>query len=376
MRFRSIVRTLHRWLGLTSGLLVFVVALSGSLYVFEREFRDWLDRYRHVDPGSGPLLPPSELRTIAERQLPGESAARMYYQGPRRAAFAQFGNIKTQNYKLVFLNPYDGCVLKVKDMNYDFFHVVFSLHYRLLLRPDLGTTIVDTATLVFVVVLISGLVNWWPRTRAAIGQRLRIKWQTVWRRRNYDLHNVLGFYVLPVSLVVALTGLVWGFAWVNHAVRWFASGSWTGPLASESAAYDMPTPTGSPIQNLDAAWKRIAEDHHDAEELIVFFPSPSQATIRFVVNPQRYTYYKTDHFDFDPITLAATSGKDSWGRYENATLAGIVRRANYDIHIGAILGPPGKMIAFLAGLVTASLPVTGFLIWWGKRRRTKACPPG
>jgi hypothetical protein len=30
----------------------------------------------------------------------------------------------------VFLNPYDGRVLKVKDMNHDFFHIVFSLHYR------------------------------------------------------------------------------------------------------------------------------------------------------------------------------------------------------------------------------------------------------
>jgi uncharacterized iron-regulated membrane protein len=131
----------------------------------------------------------------------------------------------------------------------------------------------------------------------------------------------------------------------------------------------MPIPATSPIQNLDAAWERISEDHHDAEELIVFFPSKSQATIRFVVNPQRYTYYKTDHYDFDPITLAAAPVHDSWGKYEDATLAGIVRRANYDIHIGAILGLPGKIIAFLAGLVAASLPVTGFLIWRGKGQR-------
>lgn len=374
MTFRSIARRLHLWLGMTTGLVVFVVALSGSLYVFEREIRDWLDPYRHVEAGSGPLLPPSRLRSIAEQQLPGETAARVYYQGPRRAAFVQFGNIKTQYYKLVFLNPYDGRVLQVKDMNHDFFHIIFSLHYRLLLRPDLGTTIVDCATLVFVAILISGLINWWPRSRAAIRQRLRITWRTLWRRRNYDLHNVLGFYVFPAALLIALTGLVWGFDWFNHTVRWFASGSWTGALASQPAEHDMPAPASSPSQNVDAAWERLWRDEPNAEEMIVFFPSNSQATIRFVVNPQRYTYYTTDHYDFDPHTLAAEPGRDSWGKYEHATAAGLARRANFDVHIGAILGLPGKIVAFLASLIVASLPVTGFFIWWGKRKRPDSCP--
>jgi uncharacterized iron-regulated membrane protein len=43
---------------------------------------------------------------------------------------------------------------------------------------------------------------------------------------------------------------------------------------------------------------------------------------------------------------------------------------NYDIHVGAIGGLTGKIIAFIASLVCASLPVTGFLIWWGKRRKS------
>ena len=48
-----------------------------------------------------------------------------------------------------------------------------------------------------------------------------------------------------------------------------------------------------------------------------------------------------------------------------------VIRANYDIHVGSILGIPGKIIAFLASLICASLPVTGFLIWWEKRKKKK-----
>lgn len=47
---------------------------------------------------------------------------------------------------------------------------------------------------------------------------------------------------------------------------------------------------------------------------------------------------------------------------------------NYDIHIGAIGGLTGKIIAFIASLICASLPVTGFLVWWLKRDRL--LPPG
>ena len=42
---------------------------------------------------------------------------------------------------------------------------------------------------------------------------------------------------------------------------------------------------------------------------------------------------------------------------------------NYDIHIGAVLGYPGRIAAFLAALIAASLPITGLLIWLGKRKK-------
>jgi uncharacterized iron-regulated membrane protein len=47
---------------------------------------------------------------------------------------------------------------------------------------------------------------------------------------------------------------------------------------------------------------------------------------------------------------------------------------NYDIHVGAILGFPGKVLAFLASLIAASLPVTGFMIWWGRRKKPHPNP--
>ncbi len=44
---------------------------------------------------------------------------------------------------------------------------------------------------------------------------------------------------------------------------------------------------------------------------------------------------------------------------------------NYDIHVGAVLGLPGKIMAFFASLIAASLPVTGFYVWCGRKKKKK-----
>ncbi|MGN6343213.1 MAG: PepSY domain-containing protein [Ginsengibacter sp.] len=42
---------------------------------------------------------------------------------------------------------------------------------------------------------------------------------------------------------------------------------------------------------------------------------------------------------------------------------------NYDVHVGTVLGLAGKVLAFFASLIAASLPVTGFYIWCGKKHK-------
>ena len=367
MTFRKAIRKVHLCLGMGAGLLVFVIGLSGSAYVFEKEIRDSVEDYRYVEPQPGPMLPPSTLASIAERQLPDEQFGRVKYEGPRRAACVQSGGHKSQHFKLVYIDPYDGRVLKVKDMNHDFLHIIFSLHYRLLLRPDVGRTIVDYATLIFVAILVTGMINWWPRNWAAARRCFAIKWKARWRRRNYDLHRVLGIYAFSVMLLLALTGMVWGFDSFNDAVYWLASGGETRPAYVPPVSADQSRAIASPLENVDAMWAQLAERHPDAKQMFVSLPSTPDASIRYTVNPDRSTYYRTDHYYFDQYSLTELPMRHSWAKYKDATLANMLRRMNYDIHRGAILGLPGKILMFVASLIATSLPVTGFLIWWGTR---------
>ncbi len=74
-------------------------------------------------------------------------------------------------YDIVFINPYSGEVMKVLDMESGFFPWVLDGHFYLWLPPTIGQPVVATATLVFVVMMITGIILWWPRNKAARKQR-------------------------------------------------------------------------------------------------------------------------------------------------------------------------------------------------------------
>src|SRR5690606_25057889 len=120
---------------------------------------------------------------------------------------------RSEYYYLVYVNPYTAEVLAVKDMARDFFAIVLDGHFYLWLPPQIGQPLVSVATLVFIVMLISGIVLWWPRKAKHTRQRFTIRWNAKWKRVNYDLHNALGFYAWASAVLLACTGLVWGSQW-------------------------------------------------------------------------------------------------------------------------------------------------------------------
>lgn len=363
MTIKKIIGKIHLWLGLASGLVVFIVSLTGCLYAFQAEIQELIQGYRHIESRQKPFLPPSALRAIAERELPGKKIHAVQYEGGERAASVSFYDFDPEYYYLVYVNQYTGEVLKVKNMYRDFFYLVLQGHYYLWLPPEIGQPIVATSTLIFVVMLITGMVLWWPKKNKA-KQRFRVKWNARWRRKNYDLHNVLGFYAMAIALVLALTGLVWGFQWFGEAVYRIAGGD-KEVLYEEPAS--SPAPAIALVQPVDQLWMRLSEAHPHAPLLEVHFPENDTTSIAVTMNPDRATYWKSDYRFYDQYTLEELPANQVYGRMDKASAADKLIRMNYDIHTGAILGLPGKILAFFASLICASLPVTGFCIWYGRR---------
>ena len=372
MTFKKIIGQIHLWLGLSTGLVVFIIAITGCLYAFQAEIQDAIQPYRFVKPQSSAYLPPSVLKGIAEKQLPDKHLHAVEYGVTGKAAQVYFYHFEPSYYYSVYLNPYTGKVLKVKDMDADFFRIVLLGHYYLWLPPAIGQPLVASATLIFFIMLVSGIVLWWPKNKAAAKQRFWLRWKDglKWKRKNYDLHNVLGFYSSWFAVVVTITGLVWGFQWVAQGVHWSLGGEKSLVYEEPVSVKGTSTLVSAQTPAIDRVWALLNQEHPGAQRLEVHVPESDTSVIAANVNADAATFWKTDYRYFDQYSLRELSVNHIYGRLKDAGLADKAIRMNYDIHVGSIFGLAGKILAFLISLTVASLPITGTLIWWGRRKKT------
>lgn len=369
---RKAVRTVHLWLGLISGLVVFIVAITGCIYAFQEEIQDLMQEYRFVEPGGQALLHPSEIRSRADVALPGKDVHSVQYEETGRAARVTY-YLAEEYYYVVYVNPYSGAVLEVKNMDRDFFRIVLDGHFYLWLPHKIGQPLIATSCLVFVVMLITGIILWWPKNRAGIKQRFRFQFTGRWRRKNYSLHTVSGFYSSWLALILALTGLVWGFDWFENGVYTLASGGKEYKKYKEPSSFAAQATTSQRPE--DMVWLRMTREYPPNTPIEIHFPHDEKGSIAANANLQKGTYWKRDFRYFDQYSLKELSVDHTWGRFQEAGFADKVMRMNYDIHVGAIGGLAGKTLAFLVSLFVAVLPVSGFLIWYGRRRKKNVAVP-
>ncbi len=369
--FKKSVRIVHLWLGMASGIVVFIMAITGCLYAFQMEIQDLTQEYRHVEAQNTEFLPPSILEKIARAEVPNKILHAIQYSEPDKAAEAIFYSYEPEYYYISYINPYTGAVQATVDQHSGFFPFILDGHFNLWLPHEIGRPIIASATLIFIFMLISGLILWYPKNKKAAKQRFWFRWKdsTKWKRKNYDFHNITGFYIMMIAMIFALTGLVWGF-------DWFASGYYSAMGGEKSLVYEDPvsekkTDLALATNPLDKAWLMMREQYPNAKSIEVHPPETAQSSIAANANPEDGTYWKIDYRYFDQYTLEEKTVEHVWGRFPDATLSDKVMRMNYDIHTGAILGLPGKIFAFLISLLIATLPITGFMVWLGRKNKRK-----
>lgn len=197
-----------------------------------------------------------------------------------------------------------------------------------------------------------------------MGKTSSLVWKksTRWRRKNYDLHKILGFYTAPIALILILTGLLWASPEFNKAVKWIANGGKTISEPDFPKLPELPV-SDAPLDSVLNQTKRLSPDYK-----WIFIRIPPVPVRPFTVrahaddkiNYTRIAYY----FDQQSAQLISTE------TFSEKNTGNKIQALNYDIHVGSIGGYPTKILAFIACLVIASLPVTGFLLWKGRRYKT------
>ena len=372
---RKVNDWLHLWLGLASGIIVFIVCITAAIWVFNEEIMYLTEPAIRAETQNEPVLTPSRVLAIASQKFPKKQITYAYYQQGTAIRVGVGKEQDPQRYTL-FLNPYSGQVQGSKSYQkgeIGFFDWILLGHQHMWLPKDIGQPLVNYGTLTFVLLLISGLIWWYPArwTGNARKKSFTIKWKAGWKRINVDLHNVLGFYSLLILLALALSGAVYGLPWYSKGLYWITSGGESEPEWKRVSS--DPSQQGKHYtynQALDLTWARMIKENPSAGGFFYAFPDSTQAksTISIRTYPSPGKFYDVARHTFDRHTLARLDFFEVFDKSFEASSPGAkMRRMNYDIHIGTIFGMPGKVLAFLSSLIGASLPVTGFIVWWNRK---------
>jgi len=367
MDFKKQLRFLHKWLGLTSGLIVFIVAVTGCLFCFHDEIKDITRKeWRFVEVQSKPFLPPSVLKEKALKMYPKMTSGMVAYHGKNRSAVVYANDSETNYY--VYFNPYSGKYLQTENPKYDFFIIVEYIHLYLLLPDYIGKHIIGVSTLIFIFMMISGIVQWWPKKRKDLKKRLGVKWSAKWRRVNYDWHNISGFYIAIAATVLAITGLTFTYDWVGNGLYATANlGKGDKEMETKAPTIDSTKFSMINASAVDKAMAQTFKLQPKAEMFFVIFSDKKDQSITTGAYPHALRFDHQSNYHFHPgngkLVAAHPYGQKSAGLQ--------LVEMNYGIHTGQILNLPGKIAAFIVSLIAAALPVTGFVIWYGRRNKKK-----
>ena len=384
---RKIFRNIHLWLSVPFGILITLICFSGAALVFEKEVMELCHRELYfVKKVEAAPLPMEQLMTKVAATLPDsvsvtgvnissdpERAYQVTLSKPRRAS--------------MYVDQYTGEITG-KYERAPFFNFMFRMHRWLLdsMKQDggifWGKMIVGTSTLMFVFVLISGVVVWWPRSRKALNISLKIVANKGWRRFWYDLHVAGGMYALVFLLAMALTGLTWSFQWYRTGF-YKTFGVEVQPSMGHGNAAANATAKGgkldgkpegregrgahrySPYTNWQQVYEQLAEANPDYKQISVSDGSASVAVPRF--GNQR----GTDRYKFNPRNGEITETT----LYKDLDNSGKIRGWIYSVHVGSWGGMLTRILTFVAALIGASLPLTGYYLWIRKKIKRRPASP-
>ena len=392
---KKIFRKIHLWLSVPFGLIITLVCFSGAMLVFENEVNEWFRRdLYYVETVKESPLPMDKLLEKVATTLPDSVSVTgvSISSDPGRAYQVSLSKPRRAS---LYVDQYTGEV-KGKSERSGFFMFMFRMHRWLLdsMNPGnegifWGKMIVGVSTLLLVFVLISGIVIWWPRTRKALKNSLKITATKGWRRFWYDLHVAGGMYALIFLLAMALTGLTWSFPWYRtafykvfgvevqqRAAQGHEQKSDAQKRDTKLAAHREKKREGNEVRKGERS-RRPENNHSDMYSV----------TSPFVYWQEIYDKLRRQNPEYKQISISSGTASVSFNRfgnqrasdrcsfntdngeftetslYQHQDKSGKIRGWIYSVHVGNWGGMFTRILTFIAALLGSALPLTGYYLW-------------
>ena len=402
MNAKKVLRKIHLWLSVPTGIFIALICFSGAMMVFEKEITELCrhDLY-FVQEVKDSALSEQQVTEIVSATLPDSVEVTGVKTFPQADRAWQVSLSKPRRAS-VFVDQYTG-EIKGRYERLPFFDTMFHLH-RWLLDPSksVGKWIVGVCTLLFVIILITGLLLWLTNRNRPLAQSLKISFNKGWFRFWHDLHVAGGIYATIFLLAMALTGLTWSFSWYRTGFyAMFGVDASAGGHGRPSTEQVVASRNNSP-ESVDSTRRHhhhgeadgnrregvdsARQHHHHGEadgnrsegvdSTRHHHHGEADGNRREGVDSARQHHHhgEADGNRSEGVEKNGShSSVDASHKDEGNERAANVRSAIFKIHTGGWGGIIAKIITFIAALLGASLPITGYYLWIRRlRNKSKA----
>ena len=360
---RKFLKFTHKWLSIPTGIIITVVCLTGALLVFQDEILEMVHptHYFIKDSNKEPI-PLGELIPMVNRQLDSNSVANVTIYAESDRTYRM--GLKEGFRETAFVNQYTGEVTGFYKFRESGFYPIMCIHRWLMDDTRTwGKYAVGISTLVFIIILITGVIIWVPRKFKKAHFKVSLK--NGRRRLFYDLHNVLGIYACILLLVMSLSGLMWSFEWYRNGIF-----SIFGAEVAQTQGHGGGNRQGGgrtegqekPEMNI-LQWQNILnnlKEQNEGYEYIRVQDGSASVHLKSAAlsrNSDNYTFDKRSGEIVD-VKLFRDQEKTSkvWAWM-------------YSLHVGNYWGLLSKILTFIVALIGASLPITGYYLFFVRKRR-------
>ncbi len=357
---RKLLLSTHVWAGLGLGVLLVVMAVSGTLLVFRAQLERRLDARRFVVAPGAVRLPVDALVARARAAHPSaEIESVRSYGDPTMPLLVYF-----TNREYVHLDPYTGAVLGVRQRYGEGFGFIEGVHKFFQLPPSIGEQVSGYTALAFSFIIVSGLILWWPATRRALKAGLVLNGKLRGRPWNLSLHKVVGAYAALVLLVSCLTGVPISLDWAKQALY---------PLTGSVRALPPELPDHGVFSGFGAAVAAVSARFPAAREIYVPLPKAGVVAAYAIEagaphpNARSYVWLESATGRIRQAAPYAQASAGLWLYYWMMSL-----------HTGAVGGPWVQVILLLGALSVPLLAYTGAVSYVRRQssRAAKVVPPG
>lgn len=371
----------HLWIGIALLAYAIVIGLSGSALVFRDEIEHamWPAIYR-VAPVERSITMQAAVDRI-QRDRPGWVLfALRDFNTPGQATIALMrpaaGKLSA-NFRQVYFDPGTGQVL-LDRLRYDGWMGCLANIHEYLLAGSPGLIVSGWMAFGLLVLCVTGIILWWPGIQRWTGA-LMVNPRARWKRLNWELHSVLGFWTSAALIVLTFTGLDFAFPdAIGNVVELATGGSVTPPFTpASSVKRQSPSNSGllsPPVMNIDQAIEAVRISlPREAPAGYLQLPSTRAGAVQY-----KATGYYNGSLPFSAlvrVTIDARTGAIlAYGDTRKESRGSRIEQYFTTVHFGSfggdgLLGVAIKWLWVLIGIAPALLAVTGLIMYWNRKLR-------